>query len=102
MNELFFLKHCLPSLSNVFTLQEIFPPLKWDSLRLDGSLHSEHGDDEAYQDGDHDCSLYSMPDVVMQCIFESFDLRERCLASQVNNILLCLFFCLHFFLCSLL
>lgn len=61
---------------------EIFPPLKWDSLRLDGSLHSEHGD-EAYQDGDHDCSLYSMPDVVMQCIFESFDLRERCLASQV-------------------
>ncbi|VDM31620.1 unnamed protein product [Toxocara canis] len=29
------------------------------------------------------CAFDRMPDVVMQCVFETFDLRERSIASQV-------------------
>ncbi|VDP24277.1 unnamed protein product [Onchocerca flexuosa] len=59
--------------------KDICKQLKWDSLQMDEVPYLGHD-----QSGStNEITLNNMPDLVMQCIFESFDLRDRCLASQV-------------------
>uniref|UniRef100_A0A1I7VG72 F-box domain-containing protein n=1 Tax=Loa loa TaxID=7209 RepID=A0A1I7VG72_LOALO len=53
--------------------------LKWDSLHLNENSYLEYGE----LDGTNEVTLGNMPDLVMQSIFESFNLRDRCVASQV-------------------
>uniref|UniRef100_A0A8R1XRB0 F-box domain-containing protein n=1 Tax=Onchocerca volvulus TaxID=6282 RepID=A0A8R1XRB0_ONCVO len=64
---------------NDSTDKDICKQLKWDSLQMDELPYL--GYDQS--DSSNEITLSNMPDLVMQCIFESFDLRDRCLASQV-------------------
>lgn len=65
-------------------LQDICTQMGWDSLRLNELPYL--GYDEP--DCTDEITLGNMPDLVMQCIFESFNLRDRCIASQVYIVLL--------------
>uniref|UniRef100_A0A915PXP1 F-box domain-containing protein n=1 Tax=Setaria digitata TaxID=48799 RepID=A0A915PXP1_9BILA len=53
--------------------------IKWDSLHLDEMPYVGYNE----RNNTDEVTLGTMPDLVMQCIFESFNLRDRCIASQV-------------------
>ncbi|VDK89353.1 unnamed protein product [Litomosoides sigmodontis] len=58
--------------------EDLCTQIRWDSLHLNELPHL--GYEEA--DSTDEFALDNMPDLVMQCIFESFNLRDRCIASQ--------------------
>ncbi|KAM3727835.1 Methylmalonyl-CoA carboxyltransferase 5S subunit [Dirofilaria immitis] len=60
--------------------KDICRQLKWDSLQLNELPYLGYDQSEST---DEIITLNNMPDLVMQCIFESFNLRDRCVASQV-------------------
>lgn len=71
-------------------LQDICCQLKWNSLHLSELPYLEYDE----PDSTDEVTLGNMPDLVMQCIFESFNLRDRCIASQVYIINYIIFICI--------
>ncbi|CAG9539357.1 unnamed protein product [Cercopithifilaria johnstoni] len=59
--------------------KDICMQIKWDSLHLSELPYSGYNE----SDSTDEITLSDMPDLVMQCIFESFNLYDRCTASQV-------------------
>ncbi|VBB29010.1 unnamed protein product [Acanthocheilonema viteae] len=59
--------------------KDICTQIRWDSLHLNELSYLNYDE----PDSTDEITLGNMPDLVMQCIFESFNLRDRCIASQV-------------------
>ncbi|VDM95377.1 unnamed protein product [Thelazia callipaeda] len=71
--------NCLPKPEECMSV-DVSKKMRWHSPHLG---HFAHSGCSASDDGKDEYTFHDMPDLVMECIFRSLNLRDRCIASQV-------------------